>query len=625
MFPFNENTGETNDRRFLLGWSGWFLLMNFFVFVVFVSRYMKYAGNIEGVLPTLYVPLAIGGHVFSLILIFFLLIILPGIILFPRAKYIFASGVFFSAIIFALVFVDFGVYSQYRFHINSMVIELVLGAGGEIFDFTWTTYLFVFSAFSGLLVFEIFFVLIARKIALSFNQPFIKYILIGTGGVALFSSNIIHAWADAAYYRPIISITRHLPAYRPLTAKRFMEKHGWADLTENREISKMNKKYKNESIQYPKSELKFQVTEKTMNIIFIVIDSMRYDMLTSEIVPEIKNFSDRNSVMTFSNHTSGGNGTRTGIFTLFYGILGSNWTVMEHEQIGPVFIDTLLEKNYRTGIFASATLTTPAFNQTVFRNIDDLRMYSEGDTAWERDQDILNDWEKWFDERDKNQPFFSFLFFDSAHAYQFPPDYPRLFQPVLERVDFHKLNENYDPVPFKNRYKTALHYIDSLIGQVFKKLESNDTLKNTIVVITSDHGQEFNDNNQNYWGHGSNYTKYQLQVPLVIFWPGKERTVYTHMSNHIDVIPTLMTDLFGCANPVADYSNGRSLFDTGKRDYIFAGGTSTQAIVESDRLTVTHELGNYEIYDPGNNTLRDAILRMDIVKAVIEEKSVFYK
>ncbi|MDP2514042.1 sulfatase-like hydrolase/transferase [Photobacterium damselae subsp. piscicida] len=56
-----------------------------------------------------------------------------------------------------------------------------------------------------------------------------------------------------------------------------------------------------------------------------------------------------------------------------------------------------------------------------------------------------------------------------------------------------------------NRYKNALFYIDGLIAKVLKHID----LQNTIIVITSDHGQEFNDNKQNYWGHSATTVMYK--------------------------------------------------------------------------------------------------------------------
>ena len=80
------------------------------------------------------------------------------------------------------------------------------------------------------------------------------------------------------------------------------------------------------------------------------------------------------------------------------------------------------------------------------------------------------------------------------------------------------------------------------------------------MVITSDHGQEFNDNGGNYWGHGSNYTRYQTGYRCCCTRL-RCAGVHWHRTTHFDVLPTLMRDHLGCTTPFPSYSVGRSLFE----------------------------------------------------------------
>ena len=50
--------------------------------------------------------------------------------------------------------------------------------------------------------------------------------------------------------------------------------------------------------------------------------------------------------------------------------------------------------------------------------------------------------------------------------------------------------------------------MDDLIGKVINQLKNKGLLENTIIIITGDHGQEFNDNKKGYWEHGGNFSKY---------------------------------------------------------------------------------------------------------------------
>ena len=81
-----------------------------------------------------------------------------------------------------------------------------------------------------------------------------------------------------------------------------------------------------------------------------------------------------------------------------------------------------------------------------------------------------------------------------------------------------------------------------------------------MIILTGDHGQEFNDNGLNFWEHATNFTKYQVQTPLVIYWPKTKRRQINYVTNHFGIVPLLLTKILGVQNPTSDYSAGTSLF-----------------------------------------------------------------
>lgn len=109
--------------------------------------------------------------------------------------------------------------------------------------------------------------------------------------------------------------------------------------------------------------------------------------------------------------------------------------------------------------------------------------------------------------------------FDAPHGYDFPPNFEPKYEPMLKEVNYLKLNNDTDPAPFFNRYKTSVRYVDSMAAKVLDKLKESGDLDNTLVIITGDHGQEMNDNKLNFWGHNSNFTDAQVNVPFAIFGP----------------------------------------------------------------------------------------------------------
>ncbi len=615
-----------SQRKYLFKWLGWFSIFNYLFFVILIGRYLKYTNEIENFTTLLYMIGTVLGHSISLVFLVFLILYFPLILIIPRPRIVKSICILSSTMGVILLLLDYEIYSQYRFHINGMVLELVFKGGKQIFDFSWVTYLvavvFIIITISS----ETFISKISSNIAQSSFRLKFKGLIIAFYILLIPGIHVGHMFADAKYYRPITTITKHIPLFMPLTGKRFLLYHGYVDLNENWKINKLSKsKNRNSEVKYPISPLKFEKSEP-LNIIYLLIDSWRFDTLNSVVTPNMDRFVKEKPTLNFQNHTSSGNGSRVGVFGFFYGLFGTYWNSMETNQTGSLLIKSLIDHKYQMGIFTSSDLITPAFNQTVFSDVENLRLESIGNSGWEKDLNIMDDWDKWYKKRDRKKPYFTFLFFDSAHKYAYPPNYKKVFDNVAERVDYHKFNNEYDPTPIFNKYKTAVHFIDSLVGKVLSKIEKSGDLKNTVIVISGDHGQEFNDNKRNFWGHGSNYTKFQIKVPLIIYWPGKKETKYNHLTNHIDITPTIMKGVLGCSNPYSDYSNGRSLFNKSDRRWIFSGGgLSTNAIIEKDRITEILYTGGYEIFAPDYSILKDADLDPTIFKEVIKEQSRFYK
>ena len=140
--------------------------------------------------------------------------------------------------------------------------------------------------------------------------------------------------------------------------------------------------------------------------------------------------------------------------------------------------------------------------------------------------------------RNPKQAFFGFLFYDSTNAIIFPADYP--VQVTAEGAG--ALAQNFAD------YRTSVHFVDSLIGSVLDDLTRRGLQEDTVVIITSDRGEEFDDSGAGLKDHGSGYTRYQLQVPMIISIPGRAPSVYRHRSSHYDLVPTLMQDVLGCRN-----------------------------------------------------------------------------
>jgi len=109
-----------------------------------------------------------------------------------------------------------------------------------------------------------------------------------------------------------------------------------------------------------------------------------------------------------------------------------------------------------------------------------------------------------------------------------------------------------------SNYEAEVIYTDQEIGRLLKSLEGMGLKNDTLVVITSDHGEEFVEHGR--WGHRRKNHHYEetVRVPLIFYYPGRlpENRKISTTAGLIDIVPTIL-DLAGI--PGQDHFDGISL------------------------------------------------------------------
>ncbi|KAA8671124.1 DUF3413 domain-containing protein [Vibrio gigantis] len=602
---------------------GWFILVNALVAMLIACRYFSFLPEFPSEpLAVVFIIVSVFGQM-TLIAALIGLVALPSLFL-PKTPRNLLQAII-ASIGVATLFIDTIVFSQYRFHINAVVLELVLS--GQIVSFPLITWVMVIGGIALLLGLQ--WALIrwlendasVRSYKLGRKFAFITFL-------TLLATHGIHIWAAAHAYQPVTMVKRYLPLFYPATSNSMMKKYGWIDeeaIARQKSLT-LNRK---SDLNYPLSPLKAaESVEKPVNIMFLVVDSWRYDTFNADNTPVMWEYAQDGLI--FENHMSTGNATRTGIFGLFYGIPGTYWHGFLANQQSPVFIDRLQELDYDLGIFTAAQLRKPEFNQTVFTNVENLRIGSKGNRPSELDANLTKDWLDWYEKRDQSKPAFSFLFYDAPHGYDFPKGFAPRYEPMLQVVNYLKLSNETDPQPFFNRYKTSVRYVDSVAAQVLNKLKETGDLENTLVIITGDHGQEMNDNKMNFWGHNSNFTDAQVKVPFAIFGPGinKLDTKWSSQSltSHQDVVPTVMKHYLGVTNDVKDYSVGEDLLgEHVDRDWIISSNYSGYAVISDDNILEVGAGGQYQFMDKTNRQVKGDQPNFAHLQGALEQISRFSK
>jgi membrane-anchored protein YejM (alkaline phosphatase superfamily) len=546
-----------------------------------------------------------------------LLLLSPLVLLAPRRHLVMPVAFVLALAGLTLAVIDGYVWQQYRLHLDASIWNLVAGgAFGETFVFatrTWIKLGLIVVALGALLAGCAW--LAARMVRRPGRRAGVA--LATALGAIFMLHNGVYAWANAAGYTPITGQARILPGYRPLTAKRWLRRHGL--MPQSQAPIKLAAGV---GLDYPRDALDCAAPAPRRNVLFVVVDSWRADALSAEVTPNLARLAAESQL--FTNHVSGGNATRVGMFSLFYGLPGTYWHDILGERRGAVLVQELMRQAYDVQVFRSAPLFSPEFDRTIFVGVPDLRLRSDGDRAWQRDRDLTADFVGWLGERDPDRPFFALLFYDSPHKYDFPPDWPLRFRPSLDEVDYMALSNDTDPAPFRNRYLNSVRYVDELAGEAVDAVRSRGLLEDTVLLVTGDHGQEFNDQHLNYWGHNSNFSRFQTQVPLFVRWPGEAPSVHAHATSHFDVAPTFMHRVLGCRNPPADYSVGRDLYDTSPRGVLTLASFNDYAAVEpGERHVVVYNSGDVEALGPDYRPRQMSAEDRRALKDALRQRSMF--
>ncbi len=286
----------------------------------------------------------------------------------------------------------------------------------------------------------------------------------------------------------------------------------------------------------------------------------------------------------------------------------------------------MLQLNYDMRFYPSASLNNPPFSEVVFFNVPNLRTETEGSSVRERDTRIATDFITDLPQMAQNkQPFFSFLFFDLAHSPELPEELTQTFQPSWTFANYSALNNNTDPTPYFNLYRNCCHYIDNLVGQILQKIEQLNLADNTIIIISGDHAQEFNENHKNFWGHNSNFSQWQTSVPFIMHTPTDTAHIVQHRTTHYDIVPTLMNQYLGVDNQFSDYSIGTLLDTTDGRGWHIVGSELNFAfIIEGDTILEKTAEGSVQITDPALNDITNFAIDPIKFKQTTDKMNHFY-
>ncbi|PKO87263.1 MAG: hypothetical protein CVU18_11380 [Betaproteobacteria bacterium HGW-Betaproteobacteria-12] len=458
-----------------------------------------------------------------------------------------------SAVLLA-IYADYRLFALYQYHFNGFVWNLLTTPGG-------VAALGATAATERSIALQVALLLLASGSALwlthrlaslgrSYSGRAAALFMIGL--VLLFTVEEL-AYAHSTYtgHEEVLAAADAIPFRLDTGAKKLFKSLGM----ERTATSRL--RLAGGAVDYPQGRLATG-TVKKMNVIMLVGESFRWDLLSPEVTPNLWRFSQRG--MRYTQHYSGGNRTRMGLFSMFYGLYAPYWYSFQRQRVAPALMNFMRQQNYQIAAHTSQSFNYPELRDTVFAGVpeSELQELQQGE-PWRRDTQNVSDLIGKIDRRDTQRPFFGFMFFESTHApYDFPADQELVRRDYLKEMNYVKLDlaDNIDGI--HARYINAAHHIDREFGRLLAHLEAEKLLDSTVILFTGDHGEEFMEKGHWGHGHGSTFPEEQIRVPLVLWLPGQAPQVVAHRTSHLQIAPSLLAYL-GVSAPARSYSSAEPL------------------------------------------------------------------
>ncbi|EIZ3579777.1 LPS biosynthesis-modulating metalloenzyme YejM [Escherichia coli] len=569
----------------MVSWGHWFALFNILLSLVIGSRYLFIADWPTTLAGRIYSYVSIIGHFSFLVFATYLLILFPLTFIVGSQRLMRFLSVILATAGMTLLLIDSEVFTRFHLHLNPIVWQLVINPDENEMARDWQL---MFISVPVILLLELVFATWSWQKLRSltrrrrFARPLAAFLFI-----AFIASHVVYIWADANFYRPITMQRANLPLSYPMTARRFLEKHGLLDAQEyqRRLIEQGNPDAV--SVQYPLSELRYRDMGTGQNVLLITVDGLNYSRFEKQM-PALAGFAEQN--ISFTRHMSSGNTTDNSIFGLFYGISPSYMDGILSTRTPAALITALNQQGYQLGLFSSDGFTSPLYRQAL------LSDFSMPSVRTQSDEQTATQWINWLGRyAQEDNRWFSWVSFNGTNI------------------------DDSNQQAFARKYSRAAGNVDDQINRVLNALRDSGKLDNTVVIITAGRGIPLSEDEETFdWSHG------HLQVPLVIHWPGTPAQRINALTDHTDLMTTLMQRLLHVSTPASEYSQGQDLFNPQRRHYwVTAADNDTLAITTPKKTLVLNNNGKYRTYNLRGERVKDEKPQLSLLLQVLTDEKRF--
>lgn len=568
----------------MISWGHWFALFNILFALILGSRYLLVADWPPSLIGRIYAYCSWLGHFSFLVFACYLLIIFPLTFIVMSQRLLRVISVIIATTGLTLLLVDSVVFEQFHLHLNPVVWKLVVtpqqsdtARNGQL----------MFIAVPIIFLIELLFATWSWQKLRSLNRRSFAKPLVGLFITAFFSTHLLYIWADANFYRPITMQRANLPLSYPMTARRFLEKHGLLDPNDYQRRLIQQGDPDAVSVAYPLSDIQMQPLTHPLNLLLITVDQLAPQNV-AQVMPNLQQFANQN--INFTEHFSSGLTNENGLFGLFYGISPSYLHSILAAKIPSTLLSTLNSQRYHLGLFATNNFRQPLYRQAL------LSDYSLPNHGIQSDQQTIEQWKNWLAQQSipGQAPWFSWISLQGGEQ------------------SAHSLTER----RAQNQQNAA--QFDQQLTTILNQLAHQQLLDKTVVIITASHGADLRSENQ------LDNRRVRLKVPLVIHWPNTPAQVIHKLTDHQDVMTTLMQRLLLVTTNSQDYSQGEDLFTSQRRHPWLTSSDHGQLLITTRQNTlILSNGGRYYVYDQDGHALKNQEPDLDLLLRVLTDEKRF--
>ncbi|TYG34013.1 DUF3413 domain-containing protein [Lonepinella koalarum] len=580
-----------------ISWGHWFAFFNIIWAVAIGSRYAFLIDWPHTFLGRLYFFISILGHFSFIAFGAYLLVLFPLSFIIKNERTFRGVSVIIATIAITLLLVDTEVFSRFNLHLSSVVWNLLVNPENGELSRDWQIF---FTPMPLMLLAQMLFSRWAWYRLRSLERQ--KWIRgVGILLTCLFiTTHLIYAWADAYLYRPITMQKSNFPLSYPMTARTFLEKHGLLDKQKYETTLDQDGRLDSPMIHYPKQALSYNNAANKTNLLIITVAGLRQDAVHKEKMPVLTEFAQQ--ATQFTNHYTTANSSNSAIVGLFYGLNANYTDSLLNNKKTSVLVEKMQQEDYQFGLFSATNFKQSIFRQALFHQIT---LPSSSNHQKIDNESAVKNWQLWFAQKSTDKAWFSYLNLDISGLTR------QQHLPTL--------------VQEQQFYTQQLGQLDEQLNAILTTLKMQNALQNTVVIITGEQGYTFQKSEDELFNY---FAPEEISVPMIVAWKGFNTGIENKLTSHIDVVPTLMYNLFGVKNPNIDYTQGNNLFDHSQslNEWVLVANYRWNVIITPDG-TQYHidNKGNYQKYDRAYQKVSSIRPPLGLFLDVYQRNSSFFE